>query len=102
MVHVIQYTAYSVVVIVLSLLQEESQALQAVTMLDMYIKIHVEYTELKNLERCFRPKTYELNFKRSELLRKIAKLKSALVSCSYIVIIVVFESGLKLKSTTGN
>lgn len=67
--------------------REESQALQAVTMLDMYIKIHVEYTELKNLERCFRPKTYELNFKRSELLRKIAKLKSALehhtILCSY-------------------
>ena len=79
---------YSIVLIVLSLLQEESQALQAVTMLDIFIKIHVEYIKLEKLARC--DVITKNSTRMSDLLRKILKLKNALVNyccynCAYIV-----------------
>ena len=68
---------HQTLVIMLFTLQEQSQALQAVTMLDILTDIHREYRTIRRLEEC----VLSVNITRmSELLRKMSLLKSALVN----------------------
>lgn len=72
-------------------LQEESQALQSLTMFSILTAVHKEYRTILELERCV--KTADVAAK-NELVKRITKLKITLVS--------VIASQPIFKNTPGN
>ena len=70
------HTVYIILLIVL-LFQEKSQALQSVTMLDILMAIHAEYHTIRELELCVPTVNVA---KRDDLIRRIMLMRDLLVS----------------------